>query len=279
MTVEIKQLIQAPACTTQWLKNLLDPVALACRFEKSAPAVHLAPRRGPNGAFGGSFSKIEYWNNCVYIGVFGRFTSSRGIRALYLHEISHLLVFGIEFKRGEKYSNHGPIFLLTYLTLLHRSTLYIQDFQLDAVDCIGLYDFRDRPSDVSVDLLEHDWKAGVLSFGLKHYKTLSADRDLPAELIPARALDLWQADLAGKQKEEKAVEQKSQREAAEKTELTIKCESQYREIQRLKKEREISRAWRLLFLKDWMPTVVIGGVFSVFVFSVGYGLGLVRALP
>ena len=114
---------------------------------------------------------------------------------------------------------------------------------------------------------------------MKYYKTLSADRDLPAELIPARALDLWHAELAGKQKEEKAVEQKSQREAAEKTELTIKCESHYCEIQRLKKEREISHAWRLLFLKDWMPTVVIGGVFSVFVFSVGYGFGLVRALP
>jgi hypothetical protein len=279
MTIEINQLIRAPACTTQWLKNLLDPVALACRFEKSAPAVHLAPRRGPNGALGGSFSKIEYWNNCVHIGVLGLFTSSRGIRALYLHEISHLLVFGIEFKRGEKFSNHGPIFLLTYLTLLHRSAQYIQGFQHNAVDCISLYDFSNRPFDLPVDFSEHDWRALVLSFGLRHYKTLSADDALPAELIPARALDLWHAGLAAKQQEEQAVEHKKQREAAEKSQLSIKCESQEREIQRLKKEREISRAWRLLFLKDWMPTVVVGGFFSVAVFSVGYGLGLARALP
>lgn len=279
MTVEIKQVTQAPASTAQWLKNILDPVALACRFEKPPPAVHLAPRRGPGGAFGGSFSKKDYWNNCVHIGVFGRFTSSRGIRIIYLHEISHLLVFGVEFEKGEIFSNHGPVFFLTYLTLIHRSAQHIQGFQVDAVDCANLYDFRNRPFDLPADFDEHDWRAAVLSFGLKHYKTLSAEDDLPAELIPARALDLWHASLAAKQKEEKAVAHKNQREAAEKSELTIKCESQEREVQRLKKEREISRAWRLLFLKDWMPTVVVGGFFSVFVFSVGYGFGLVRALP
>ena len=150
---------------------------------------------------------------------------------------------------------------------------------MDAVDCINLYDFRNRPFEFAPDYAEHDWRAAVISFGLKHYRALSAESDLSAEDIPSRALDLWRDELSSKQQKDKDFEEKNRCDAARREALETRCVSQKTEIEQLKKEREISNAWRLLFVKDWMPTAIVVVVISIFTFSVGFGFDLVRALP
>lgn len=261
--VSIKHLVQVDQAKSEWLNNALTPAVERCKFER-IPGIKIIPLPGVNGSFLGHVPRL----NCdwaVELSISVGLWSKYKILRTYIHECAHLCVFHEERRRGDYEYTHGPVFFLTNLVLAIRVGLK---------NSLSFYDYQDCPLAL-VGWDEWDWRSAVVAFALKHGQGL-ADSELTAEGVVREAWALWD-----KEREELLARKEAPaQEAREKERLLAECKALQGRVTELERQRDVSFAWRFLFLTDWPGVVaggtLAGGVLACLVFAVGYGLGLHR---
>lgn len=164
----------APAPLARWLQGLLQPVLLACYFERGLP-LEVRPTgswagwcASPNEARDGRVSlsnQIVFWTN-------------ENIVSVYLHEATHRLL------EARAIAAHGPEFFCLNALLLLRSAAF---FRLDPLFKLGFYDFQDAPAELEN---EPDWRGVVLNWALPLAAELAAT-DTGAEEVADIVCARW----------------------------------------------------------------------------------------
>lgn len=182
------EVVPARPMTALWVERVLGAPIRHCRFRDAPPPVEFSPlppglaglARNSGTAPGDgrihlSTRAIQFWSNDSVVGV-------------YIHEASHRLCFSARVDEG-----HGPVFFAVLCTLAMR----VDSSAASATQVLSLsmYDFGDRPSDLSGWPL-HRWTSEVLGFALACASDLAAS-ELHAEDLPGACAERWRAWVGG----------------------------------------------------------------------------------
>ena len=219
---------RAPVTTAAWLSRIVDPVVVACRFEKTPPPIELRPMRH----FVGYASRLDP-DRRVCIDKKSIFWSARSIVFVVVHEWAHVLVrtWEEESDSHQAQDSHGPVFLLVLMVLYARvdASKKVSDRVNSLSNGMSLYDFQDQPADIGGD----QWRGDVLNWALLNTKQLVED-PISAEKLPAVAVELWAQYIDDcKTKSAAAAKEKFDRLAGVHS-LTSQIEKYEREIEQLK---------------------------------------------
>lgn len=164
----VYQTSPAPLITAAWLRARLQPVILACKFEKPIPI-----EIRPTGVWGGWCAAPDSAPDrrvCVSSKVV--FWTRERLTTVFLHECGHRLLAGREV------ANHGPEFFALIAILYTRAN---QFFDGEAIHFLKLYDFQD---------VVENHRGEVLDWALKVAEKLAAT-DKTAEELASEVCQLW----------------------------------------------------------------------------------------
>lgn len=154
--------------TAAWLRARLQPVILACKFEKPIPI-----EIRPTGVWGGWCAAPDSAPDrrvCVSSKVV--FWTRERLTTVFLHECGHRLLAGREV------ANHGPEFFALIAILYTRAN---QFFDGEAIHFLKLYDFQD---------VVENHRGEVLDWALEVAEKLAAT-DKTAEELAEKVCQLW----------------------------------------------------------------------------------------
>lgn len=255
--VLVKHLVPADEAKSRWLNNMLAPAVEACNFE-NIPGIRILPLSGFGGRYRGQTQRFDLeWT--VELSISAGFWRKEQILHTYIHECTHLLVFHEERTRGQFTHGHGPIFFLTNFVLAARVDSSGNPRKL--VRLLDLYAFQDCPLDGWV---EEAWRGAVIRFAFKNFQHL-ADSELSAEGVVRQAWILWEkehAELLAREEAQAREAEEQAREAKEKERLLSECKFFKGRVAELERQRDVSFAWRFLFLTEWVG-VAFAGIFGV----------------
>ena len=174
----------------QWLQNILQPVAEACRLDNPPP---LEVR--PTGMWSGWAEPMSYSTDgrvCVSSKVV--FWKKERIISVYIHESAHRLLSAW----GAEVPTHGPVFFTLNSLLINRSASFFRlDYQFGEMD---FYALQDRPDELLNSL---DWQEICLRFARETASKL-ANQKCSAESLAGLVVAAWPKFLATLQSEQNA---------------------------------------------------------------------------
>lgn len=134
---KVYQVLPAPAPVAAWLRNVLAPAVVACRFRNQYP-VELRPC----GKYGGWAQPVDYApDRRIAMSSKAWYWGRKGVLTTYLHEVAHQLV-------GNEHEAHGAVFFATNYLLLLRAEGCAGDDPTSArglVETMSLYDLSEPP--------------------------------------------------------------------------------------------------------------------------------------
>lgn len=126
----VYQSLPAPPMTAAWLRQALEPVIAACKFEKPIPI-----EIRPTGMWGGWCDAADFAPDgrvCISSKVV--FWTGDRLKKVMLHEAAHRLL------EGKEIEVHGPEFFALIAIFHTRAKLFFKD---EALNLLSIYDLQD----------------------------------------------------------------------------------------------------------------------------------------
>lgn len=143
MSLQVYQVAPAPDHTAQWMRRLLRHVTDAMRFERAPPPLEIRPTGAWSGWAG---SRDMAPDGRVSVSSLVLFQSARRICDVYIHEVGHSLLHGVD---GATPGHDCAFFALGLALRMRVDAHQHQPFEGSLVSEMRLYDLVDLPQVVN----------------------------------------------------------------------------------------------------------------------------------
>lgn len=222
----------APVARAQWLRALLEPVAVACRFERPPPLEVRAT--GNWGGWAADRTSAPDGRVCVSSRVC--FWTREAVVHVVLHEWAHRALQSDRDHSGL----HGPQFFCLNSIFLLRAARF---FEGDPLVRMGLYDLQDQPDELAH---EPGWRGLVIDWALSVAAEL-ADTDASAEDLGHIVCARWNQFIDDRH----ALHLMAQREAVK---GALLAQTRVAELEDLLSSRSL---WRAVAMVGWVSFAAV----------------------